>query len=89
MTYEVDAKIVDMAILAIPETNQNGFKIVAQFTLLCRPLRIEGCKLAISPRGRFLLWTPDKAIRLMSWAKDDLAETARLAYVAGQQRIAV
>tara|TARA_R110000851_G_scaffold159249_1_gene302502 strand:+ start:132 stop:401 length:270 start_codon:yes stop_codon:yes gene_type:complete len=89
MTYEVDAKIVDMAILATPETNQSGFKVVAHFTLLCRPLRIEGCKLAISPRGRFLLWTPDKTVRLMSWAKNDLAETARAAFVDAQKRISV
>jgi hypothetical protein len=89
MTYEVDAKIVDMAILATPQANRNGFKVVAHFTLLCRPLRIEGCKLAINSNGKFLLWTPDKAVRLMSWAKNDLAETARAAFVDAQKRIAV
>lgn len=86
---EVDAKIVDVAVLATPIARRNGFKIVAYFTLLCRPMRIEECRLAITPGGKFVLWTPDEAIKIMGWAKDELAETARLAYVEAQRRIAV
>jgi hypothetical protein len=86
---EVDAKVVDVAILATPIKRGNGFKVVAYFTLLCRPMRIEDCKLAITPKGKFVLWTPDEAIKIAGWAKDDLAETARLAFVDAQKRIAV
>ena len=86
---EVDAKIVDMAVLATPITRGKGFKIVAHFTLLCRPMRIEECKLVVTPKGTFALWTPDEAIKIMGWAKPELAETARQAYVDAQKRIAV
>jgi len=44
---EFDAIIVDVAILATPIKRGNGFTVVAYFTLLCRPMRIEDCKLAI------------------------------------------
>lgn len=84
-----DAKIVDMAILGKPIKRGNGFKIVAYFTLLCRPMRIEDCKLVITPKGTFVLWTPNEAIRIMGWAKDQLAETARQAFVETQKKIAV
>lgn len=86
---EVDAKIVDLAILATPMTRSNGFRVVAMFTLLCRPFRIADCRLAITPKGTFVFWVPDKSIRIMGWAKDELAETARLAYVDAQKQIAV
>lgn len=86
---EVDAKIVDLAILATPIKRGNGFKMVAYFTLLLLPMRIEDCKLAITPKGKFVLWTPDEAIKIAGWAKDELAETARLAYVEAQKRVAV
>lgn len=86
---EVDAKIVDVAILATPMMRGNGFRIVATFTLLLRPMRIEDCKLAITPKGKFVLWTPDEAIKIAGWAKDELAETARQAFVDAQKRIAV
>lgn len=86
---DVDAKIVDVAILATPIKRGNGFKVVACFTLLCRPMRIEGCKLAVTPGGKFMLWTPDEAIKIMGWARAELAETARLAYVEAQKRVAV
>ena len=86
---EVDAKIVDVAVLATPISRGNGFKVVAYFTLLLRPMRIEDCKLVIKPKGNFVLWTPDEAIKIAGWAKDELAETARLAFVDAQKRIAV
>jgi len=86
---DVDAKIVDVAILATPIQRGNGFKVVAYFTLLCRPMRIEDCKLVITPKGTFTLWTPDEAIKVMGWAKAELSETARLAYVDAQMRVAV
>jgi hypothetical protein len=86
---EVDAKIVDVAILATPISRGNGFKVVAYFTLLLRPMRIEDCKLAITPGGKFVLWTPDEAIKIAGWAKDELAETARQAFVHAQKRVAV
>tara|TARA_R100001369_G_scaffold86440_1_gene120951 strand:- start:274 stop:537 length:264 start_codon:yes stop_codon:yes gene_type:complete len=84
---EVDAKVVDVAILATPIKRGNGFKVVAYFTLLLRPMRIEDCKLAITPKGKFVLWTPDEAIKIAGWARDELAGTARLAYVEAQKRI--
>lgn len=86
---EVDAKIVDVAILATPIQRGNGFKVVAYFTLLLRPMRIEECKLVITPGGKFVLWTPDEAIKVMGWAKGELAETARLAFVEAQRRVVV
>jgi hypothetical protein len=86
---EVGAKIVDVAILATPIKRGNGFKIVAYFTLLLRPMRIEDCKLAITPKGTFVLWTPDEAIKIAGWAKDELAETARQAFVDAQKRMVV
>jgi len=86
---EVNAKVVDVAILATPIKRGNGFKVVAFFTLLLRPMRIEDCKLAITPKGTFALWTPDEAIKIAGWAKDELAETARLAFVEAQRRVAV
>ena len=89
MDQKVDVKIVDMALLATPVSRGNGFKIVAYFTLLCRPLRIEDCKLVITPNGTFGIWTPDEAIRVMGWAKHDLAEVARKAFVEAQMRMAV
>lgn len=86
---EIDVKIVDVAILATPSRRGNGFKVVAYFTLLLRPMRIEDCKLVITPKGKFAVWTPDEAIKIAKWAKDELAETARLAYVEAQKLIAV
>lgn len=86
---EVDAKIVDMAILGTPITRSKGFKILAYFTLLCRPMRIEDCKLVLSPGGKYLIWTPDEAIKIMGWARQELAETARQALVEAQKRVAV
>ena len=59
---EVDAKIVDLAILATPIKRGNGFKMVAYFTLLLRPMRIEDRKLAITPKGKFVLWTVSGAL---------------------------
>jgi hypothetical protein len=86
---EVDAKIVYVSIFATPVKRGNGFKVVAYFTLLLRPMRIEDCKLAITPGGKFVLWTPDEAIKIAGWAKDELAETARQAFVDVQNRVAV
>jgi len=40
-------------------------------------------------RGKFVLWTPDEAIKIAGWAKEDLAETARQAFVHAQKRVAV
>jgi len=88
-TQKANAKVVDMAILATPIQRGNGFKVVAYFTLLLRPMRIEDCKLAITPKGTFALWTPDEAIKIAGWAKDELAETARQAFVDAQKQIAV
>jgi hypothetical protein len=86
---EVDAKIVDVAILATPISRGNGFKVVAYFTLLLRPMRIEDCKLVVTPGGKFVLWTPDETIKIAGWAKDELAETARQAFADAQKRVAI
>jgi hypothetical protein len=86
---EVDAKVVDVAILATPIKRANRFKVVAYSTLLLRPMRIEDCKLAITPGGKFVLWTPDEAIKIAGWAKEELAETARLAYCEGVNPLAI
>lgn len=89
MSEEVDAKVVDLAIFATPSTTPSGVKIVATFTLLARPMRINDCKLAIATSGKFMAWTPDRSIRIASWARDEIAETARQAYVDAQKRMAV
>jgi hypothetical protein len=52
-------------------------------------MRIEDCKLAIAPGGKFVLWTPDEAIKIAGWAKNELAETARQAFVDAQKRVTV
>jgi hypothetical protein len=52
-------------------------------------MRIEDCKLAITPGGKFVLWTPDEAIKIVGWAKDDFAEIARQAFVDAQKRMVV
>lgn len=56
---KADAKVVDFAILGTPQTKRNGFKVLGHFTLLLRPMRIEGCSLVVAPNGRFVVWTPD------------------------------
>jgi len=52
-------------------------------------MRIAGCSLVMAPSGRFLVWTPDPSIKIALWAKAEIAETARLAYVETQKRVAV
>ncbi|SFQ63119.1 hypothetical protein SAMN05421853_11484 [Roseivivax halotolerans] len=86
---KADAKVVDFAILGTPQTKRNGFKVLGHFTLLLRPMRIEGCSLVVAPNGRFVVWTPDPNIKVAQWAKAEIAETARLAYVETQKRVAV
>jgi hypothetical protein len=86
---KADAKVVDVAILGTPLTKRNGFKIVATFTLLLRPMRIENCSLVLAPNGRLVVWTPDPSIKVAVWAKEEIAETARQAFVEAQMRVAV
>jgi hypothetical protein len=86
---EADAKVVDFAILGTPQTKRTGFKVLGHFTLLLRPMRIEGCSLVVAPTGRFFVWTANPNIKIAQWAKAEIAETARLAYLEAQKRVAV
>ncbi len=61
---KVDAKVVDFAILGTPQIKRNGFKVLGYFTLLLRPMRIEGCSLVTAPNGRFAVWTPGPISKL-------------------------
>jgi hypothetical protein len=85
---KADAKTVDFAILGTPQTKRNGFKIVATFTLLLRPMRIANCSLVVAPNGRFAVWTPAPSIKIAQWAKAEIAEAARQGYVEAQKRVA-
>ena len=89
MEQRADAKTVDYALLATPTTTSKGFKVVATFTLLMRPLRVTDCKLVISPKGNFVVWFLSPGIKVAEWAKHEIAETARQGYVDAQMRIAV
>jgi len=87
MTEQTGAKIVDMSILATPQSKRNGFKVLGSFTLLVRPLRVEGCRLVRAPDDRFLIWTPVPEVKIAKQAWDEIAETARQEYVAAIGKI--
>lgn len=84
---KADVHVVDMAILATPQTKRNGFKVLGVFTLLVRPLRIERCRLVRAPDDRFLVWTPIAEVKIAKQAWDEIAEQARQEYVAAIEKI--
>lgn len=86
---KADVHVVDFTILAPPRTTPHGFKIVATFTLLARPMRIKNCSIVIAPNGRQLVWTPHESIKIAGWARDEIAETARQGFIEAQKRVAV
>lgn len=73
---DLKVKIVDMAIMPRPTVTRSGFQVLATFTLLAEPLRIVDCKLAISPKGNPLIWTPHVGVKPMGWARDALGDLA-------------
>ena len=84
-----DVKVVDFAILSVAQTTRKGAKVVGTFPLLARPLRIQGCRLVLAPGGsRFVVWLPSGDIRIAQRHQEEVAETARHAFIEAQKRVA-
>ena len=83
---KLNARIVDLAILAPPINRRDGGRELALFTLLCAPLWVRDCVL-IARKGKakagasgFDIKTPSGDVRIQGWASDLIAGQAARAY---------
>ena len=70
--HKIVVKIVDVSVAVSTQTTPAGFDLLAQFTLLVRPLRIVGCSLVRAPNGRLLIWTPSPDVKVARCWQDDV-----------------
>ena len=80
---KLNARIVDLAILAPPINRRDGGRELALFTLLCAPLRVGDCVL-IARKGKagvvYHVKPPSGDVRIQGWASDLIAGQAARAY---------
>lgn len=84
----VDPKIVDMFIASNPRVASNGFKALATFTLLIRPIRVIGCSLVVTPKGTYTIWTPSRELKIAKAAIPEIVTVALSEFKAANQRLA-
>ena len=80
-------KIVDVSLHSPPQVTPKGFRVLAGFTLLRRPLRIRDCSLVRAPTGTLHIWTPDPAVRISRAGNPELVEAVQEAVEAAKARL--
>ncbi len=78
---KLNARIVDLAILAPPINRRDGGRELALFTLLCAPLRVRDCVL-IARKGKaaYDVKPPSGDVKIQGWASDLITGQAVRAY---------